>query len=534
MSSVIAPTDYVVKTRFDLDNNNFPGLNQLVTKVSSIDSMIRGLGAGLAAALGGAGIASAIRSVVSLNKEVENAELGIASLFSAMSGMSLADAMGAARVQVRGLREDAAMGAGEFDDYLRGFQMILGPAGSAGGSVSQIRELNKLAIATAAAMNRPLWQAPQDVVQAMTSGASSRTTPIIMQALGANKISAETFNAASGPERLQMLMSSFALFSDAAAMMAKSWDARMATFKDSVKDVERQVSKPLFDRWSEQLGRVNEWLKKNRDIMSDMADRIGQRLGTAYDRMSANGGGLAAGGAGLASAAVGGRVAVALGATPVGWITAIGAAIFGMIGASITNAIRRFPELGARLASHFGILFDEFWRAVQGFARLMESPVWSDIGKFFGTIADYGLKLGIVILRMTSALLEQLDLAMKMADAAKNMVLAQVAGDTVGAGIWGGRLRDYNRAGEILMTERMSKILDFNGVKMPSSKDKDAAGETNTPPVFNFGPGSVTIKIETERLDDPNVVAMTFDAVMKRLAAYPRSSNRGLFVPKER
>jgi hypothetical protein len=65
-------------------------------------------------------------------------------------------------------------------------------------------------------------------------------------------------------------------------------------------------------------------------------------------------------------------------------------------------------------------------------------------------------------------------------------------------------------------------------LKLPGPKDDS---KFDLPPVNNFN-GPITVTIEAERLDDPNVVAVTMETVLKRLQEHPRAAARSRYAPK--
>lgn len=245
---------------------------------------------------GAAGVGLAMRGIISLNSALQTTQNGLATLFTATAGLPLVQSIGLARKELVALKADAAAGVGELADYTQAYQMLLSPGLGAGKSLAQIRDLGKSALAAGAALRggEGLKLAPMDLQQAMTAGAGERTTPIVMAALRAAGITAAKFNAESASARFDDLMAGFGKFAPGIALMGKSWDAQFSTLQDNIKDIIRTVTSPLFDRWTADLTKVNEWLAKNKEQMATIATEWGGKLVKMWDVLIARAGTYAA------------------------------------------------------------------------------------------------------------------------------------------------------------------------------------------------------------------------------------------------
>ncbi|MEQ1731089.1 MAG: hypothetical protein ABL982_22195, partial [Vicinamibacterales bacterium] len=497
MSQVVDPTDYIIKTRFEVQGN-VPGLDRVHSQLTRMEGLVGGLGRSITGNLLGAfagiagiaGIGSLVKQVVGLNSEIQNAEFGIASLFSSLAKMPMNQALGLAKDQLKGLRQEAAAGVGELSDYVEGFQMILGPAGAAGASVDKVRELNRLSLAAGFALRGQagLKQAPLDIVQALTSGAHDRTTPIVEQALRSVGISDTKFNAMGSNAKIEALLKGFGTFKAAAEAMGGTWDAKMATFRDAVKDIARIVTEPLFNKWTDDLTDANNWLQRNRALINDIADGAGKKLSGAHDAVVANAGLLGTAGAGAAAAVGGGRLTgAAAGALGLGGpgaiIAGLAAAMFGFIGSAVTAAIRKFPELGQRLSSHFGVLVGAFGQLGDAVLKLFANPWMAEFGTRFASFGDALLKTGIVITRFISAMVEQFDFFLRIAYLGGKAFEALTSGDRAGAEVLFAAAKATNATGGAVFANRMSGLLDFNGAAAARDGKKDQP-PVSEPPIF--------------------------------------------------
>lgn len=103
---------------------------------------------GRAALLAGgvAGIGAAGAGLFNLGADAQTSRMGVASLFSAVGGMSTPAALLAGADTARKLSMDAAVGVGGEQDYMTGFARIYQPALQAGGNAETARELTRLSL----------------------------------------------------------------------------------------------------------------------------------------------------------------------------------------------------------------------------------------------------------------------------------------------------------------------------------------------------------------------------------------------------
>lgn len=592
--SAVSPTSYTIHTKLALPSKVD------TTNAAALTTQMQGLARGIMAPLGalaaGFGLASAIKSMVSLNAELQTAELGIATLYNALGKMPMTDALKSARVDLRGLREDAAKGAGGFMDYVKGYQTLIAPITGGGGSLAQVRELNKMAIAAAAGMPGvgTLNRGAMDIQQAMTSGASQKTTPIVMAALNSMGMSGKEFKGLDQTKKVETLIKAFGAFKGSAEEYAKTWDARTELFKNNLQDIVRTVGKPLFDKWSNDLGRVNEWLEKNKHQIDEIAQSVGVKLVDAFDKlakvlptvmagaaaMSAGGyagkmvsgmggipiptyerrdpsatwngkagrwqmpGGQFAGGGGMGMGTVGGMAGGSMGMIG-GLATALVAAFVATVTGSVMVAIKAWPGIGVMLGKVFGDLGLALWDLAQAVGRFFNNPVIQFLGMGFAYMLGGMAKMATVIVKGFTLITDLLTLFIKsmvyqtLAAASEAVGMAAVK-----SGIPGLQVFAANQLGHAANLQAVANFTDVTATEMIGSfmkngfakgKDDVIAPGTDGKPVTQFNNnfnGPITIKVEAERLDDPNVVASTIKAAMQRVAEYPTQARRGNLAPK--
>lgn len=287
--------EYVIAGRIVVRDSSTPGatsaqrnLQAVEDKARSVGWNIQGfLGRAFAVMGGGALVGGAVRGLVGLNSEIETARGGLATLYSAISGVPISEGLKLARGELKALQADARAGVGELSNYIEGYSKILGPGLNAGVSLDFMRELNKNALAAGAALrgDQGLWMAPMDLTQALTGGVQEKQTPIVAAALSAAGIGFDKFNAMNAADKFQALNEAFKAFAPGVALMGKSWAAQSSTFNDNIKETIRIVTAPLFNRWTDGLRRANEWIDAHRDTLVDIADTWGARILRIWDHV---------------------------------------------------------------------------------------------------------------------------------------------------------------------------------------------------------------------------------------------------------
>lgn len=533
-------TEYVIRTRFDF-RPGLPGLGAIHSRITRMDSIVAGMGTklarGLAAGIGilgaGFGVGAIARGIVGINNEIANAEVGIASMFNALAHLPWNDALAAARVELKGLRHDAAVGVGELSDYVQGFQRIFAPAGAAGASVSEIRELTKLSIGLAGAGSQSLHLGPRDIVQALTSGVSDSDTPLIVQALATIGVSAEQFRGMGKAKKVDTLLQSMRSYKEGVDAFGRTFDARLATLRDQVKDLARTVTAPIYERWNDQLAIASGWLADHQDRLNDIAERIGPQLVKLYGGVGAAAPGAASGAAALGAGAVGLRGAAAIAGTgPIGiLISSIVGAVVGGATLALTAAMRQFPGLTKSIFAWSLQLTAAFSHLGSALSSLATNPLIGLGGAPIAYLVDWMIYGATVFVRFVTMIVEALDGMMRASALSFQSFLALTQGRAgASAGYRAAALnelgRTYDRAqtnfGNLLSTERL--------FERPNKPDEDGNRPT-TDSIINFN-GPVNVRIQAERLDDPNVVATSFREALAKAMEHPQLSRRPTRRPK--
>ena len=530
-----------------------------------------GFGGLLAGASALAGLGGMVGGVISLNNELDQANAGMATLISGITGTGIADSMLIAKDVVKDLRKDAAVGVGELSNYVEGFQKIMGPGLTGGASLDQMRDLTRTSLAAGFAMRggAGLEQAPMDIVQALTGGVNDRQTPIALAALQAIGQDVSKFNDMKMKDKIDTLVEGFGKFDAGVAVMGKTWEAQTSTFQDVLKEVIRTVTRPIFDAWLGRLQQTNEWLAKNQDLIFRNAELIRDTVAKGWEfatnNLRAYGSALAAvlamQAAGGAAGVAGGMGKVSKGASGVAGIPAalkdplgIGSlmgtagatkgilpALEG-VGGAMTKVVGPVALLTTIVMSLFGALAE--WPALGLFLSEVTAQFMGSLamlGASFGSLTAKGsilnmvggvlmLALGGLVMLFTwvvkgvTALVYALGFLAQALGAVVKAIGMAVTGDFAGAwealkGI-GGMADTFGTALKGLSEDLIQPPKAPN--LEPPGGSKDLAKNGN---VTNVN-GPVNIVIRTETMDDPARVSLSMESVFTLLSRNPTQARR--------
>lgn len=562
--SVTGNADYTISARIVAEDATASGADSASRRLTQVEGNARRVGMSISGTLarafavlgGAAGIGVAVRGMIGLNSEIQTAKVGLATLFSAMTGAGIGTSLGLARKEVQALQKDAAHGVGELTDYLAAFQGVLGPGLAAGKTTDQLRELTRNALAAGFALQgqRGLRNAPIDIQQALTSGAGDRITPIVSTALKAVGMTNEAFNKLTVAKRIDELNKAFGAFGPGVAVMGQTWEAQFSTLSDNVKNIIRGVSSPIFDRWTEGLRNVNAWLEKNADTMTRMVDDTGQKLLRLWDDLVSRGQSLArtfapvaAGGmAANAATGLGGAAGAAGGAAGLAELVPVLAAV-GLAGGAIVGAFRDFPTLAPQVAEAAMYL----WGGLVG------------LGSAFATLFAEGSLFNL----MAGNVIESLRLAalgfgflLRVVDTAITSIgfLAQVLGRFAEVGAaWGRGMLGVLRGDAGAMDRELGGMAAFdpNGEQQRALRDIWGVGDSKSNGIFGpqigpygpelpqYGPelpppaslrvpqsvtniGTVNMNVKTEVNADPARVMTALGEGLDQVRIFGRGAKR--------
>jgi len=526
--------DYIIRAKLVIDDTDAGrDVDVVDRKVTRLDRKARGLGLSFGRAfamLGGAAAAVGVaRGIASINSEIETAEAGLATLFSAQFGLEIEQGVMAARSSLQGLREDAAKGVGELTDYTRTFQLALG----AGVDPDSARELTRNALGAGFALQgqRGLQNAGLDLQQAIQSGVSDRTTPIVMAALNAMGMAASEFNAMDVDSKVRTLNEAFGAFEGGVELMGQTWEAQTATLRDTVTELARTVTRPLFDSWTRGLRRVNDLLDGSSDRLARIATRAGEGLPSLFNAATSP--------AGIGAAAGAGAVAVTTG---LGGAAGIG--LFGVVAAGATmvlGALSEFPQLFGMLVRSGLQLWEALGPLADAFARLTgQGSVLNLIGAgmllFLGGFVRWLSRLVDILTVATDAVGTLFRVAGNNIRAVFEAIRAAMSGDAEGARAVLSDALDRDRRLVTSFGNRTQDLfIDDAGER--ARRDEQAAdlsamldGLKSGGNVTNIN-GPVNVEVKAETLDDPDRVAVAFEDILDRVVRFKQGVRRPGLAP---
>ena len=283
-------TVYNVITRYKVEDSQAKSAAQgLSTSFAGVARSLAGALFSVQGLLAGGlltgGMGALAQRVTGLNSDLEQAQVGLATLFSVNKIYSFNDALIASQSTLGDLRADAAAGVGELADYLGTYQQVLTPLSQAGAGLDQVRELTRLAVAAGSALRGPegAQLLSADIGQALTAGAGDRVTPTLNLALKASGMTIEAFNALAPEKKVTAMLTALRAFEPAVERQAQSWAGLTSTFSDTVKAVAVTATAPLFERWRNQLAGVNGWLVSHKAQIDGIAEKVGGWLVDGWD-----------------------------------------------------------------------------------------------------------------------------------------------------------------------------------------------------------------------------------------------------------
>ncbi len=562
-------------------------MGRLDTRTATVNGGVRRL-MGAFAALGGVfALGRAAAGAVGLHSEIQNAEGALATLFSSLGGMEIAGALSLARSEIVGLRADAAAGVGELNDYTTAYSRLAAPLLKAGLGTEDIRAFTRQSLTAgfAARGQEGLRLAPMDIVQALQGGVNDKITPIASQALAAVNITQAKFNKLDTSKKIEALQKAFKTFEAGAELMGRSWEAQMATARDGAREVARTVTKPLFDRWSEQLMASNKWLESNKETLGGIAEQVGGALLRAYDQLISKATTYAAivagialsqqlpgqgkGGAGgfripdFSGGAAQGFFGKAKGRDVKGKFTAATSGIFGTGGlktmaANFTRVAGPMALMSALALSLAGAMgeWPELWGLLVGLGGSLTIS-FGMLGASFGSLTEDGSALNIVggaLVLMFAGMGAVLNIAVrglalviegigffvialgtlaKTAFATVGMITGALFGDPAMVRQARGDFAKWRAEGQAGLgesQERMRKILGLSG-DLATELKTDEAGGALEPDKLITGKnvtniGKVEMRIQTEVNNDPARVMVALNEGLGQLRRFSRQAQR--------
>lgn len=256
------------------------------TAVGAFTGAVEKVGAltlGLAAAGATAGIGAVTYGVLSLNKQLENTKVSLATIFAANGVASdVSHGLGMAAETVAKMRKDAAALPGEFHELLGIFQTIASSGFNSGASRSQLEDLAAQAMAASKVVGLPSDMAGRELAQLLEGRAGSHNVLGMRLGIGSGD-QAQAFNKLGAEERLARIREELAKFEPAFSVFESSFDGAGSSFMNNARELLRVVTEPVFGKLTGALVKVNKWIEDNESRIAGWTTLLGQKLSDAWD-----------------------------------------------------------------------------------------------------------------------------------------------------------------------------------------------------------------------------------------------------------
>jgi len=551
--------DYTIVARIEARDVVDPATDSASRKLDQVERRAARTGRSITshlgrafAMLGGAyGLTRLARGIVGIQSELQEAQIGLAALFNAQTGMGMVSSLKLARGEIAALRRDAAAGVGEFGDYRRTYQMILAPSMAAGADTSQIRSLVRTSLAAGMAMEgeRGMTFMGMDLVQALTRGASDRETRLVTNALRSIGMDPGEFNKLGTSARMDTLMQAFGQFKDAADLMGQGWSAQMGTFRDHLKNIALTLTEPLFSRWTEQLRSANDWLEANSETLQRIAEHWGVRLVRVWETLVDHAGTYAAivagvsvarvgigAGMGVATAAKVGGTSGVMGALGLGGLGALGTALpavgvalvaVGALAGGVMGALRDLPQVGAWISGIIGEIIGSLWMLGDAFGSLFEAGTVLNMAGL-GLIFIFGGLLIAVnwLIPALSTVIRIFGLFLGLVADGILQIGAIVSGDI-------GKARAIAMTTDARMKAAWADIDSYWAENKPPEvpgEGEDGQGSPTTPN-NNTYIDKVEVKVDAEVNADPARVAVAWSEILEKVERHRKQPRRTGLIP---
>lgn len=268
-------------------DNSLVGLKSTASSLGSAFESVGDKIAGIAASaakLGAVGVVGAVGyGVAHLNDQLEQTKISLAAIFSANGVASdMPGGLTLAKSVLADMRKDAAALPGEFSDLVGIFRSASVPGFQAGASVERLEKISANAMAAAAVTGIHMDQAGRELAQLMEGRAGAHNV-LGLRLAGLAGDKAEHFNKLSGGERLKVLETELAKYSDSIAVFGESFNAQKSALFDAAKNYLAKGTSGIFEQSKKAMNDVNKWIEMNGTRLDHMASLVGHKLEDGFD-----------------------------------------------------------------------------------------------------------------------------------------------------------------------------------------------------------------------------------------------------------
>lgn len=241
-----------------------------------------------------------VKEAILFNKNIQQAQLGIASLFTAVGQVrnemgevvtgaeGLAVAMKEAKRQTALLRKDALSTAATFDELLQTFQIGLAPGLAAGLSPDDVRNLAIRISQAAAAIGLPMNQLSEEIRSILAGTIQQRTTRIAA-ALGITN--EDIRNAKQAGQLFSFLSDRFDAFGVAGQQAMNQFFGIVTRVQDALKQLLGAAGLGFFEQLQTLLRETFELVTETKDLVprpDPQAVRVLSTIFTGFENATKN------------------------------------------------------------------------------------------------------------------------------------------------------------------------------------------------------------------------------------------------------
>lgn len=233
---------------------------------------------------GAAGLGALGYSITKINQELENSQIGIASILRANDqANSFPEAMKQSADLMKQIRLDARALPGEVSDLIQIFQSIAIPGFQGGKGANDIRNLSSQFMAFGLGVARLRGEVVAREAAMLLEGRAGARNVLGMKLAGLGGDKAQEFNQMTTSQRFDFLSKALAKHSEAFDAFQHSYAGLSSTLVDNVKNFGRLATAGLFGRIKDSLEGANGWFDRNQERIGEWADKIGDYLVRAFD-----------------------------------------------------------------------------------------------------------------------------------------------------------------------------------------------------------------------------------------------------------
>ncbi|HEU4729973.1 MAG TPA: hypothetical protein VFT22_18880 [Kofleriaceae bacterium] len=301
-------TTYLVSIDMQVTGNPDAKVGSLATKVSSLDSSLKGARekikdfassasdafTGLVERVGAAtmkvgmlgaaaGFAAVTYGVVGLNQELENTNIALAAIFSAQGyAKDFNSGIGLASDTVAKMKQDVKSLPGDLGQLAGIFKSIATPGAQAGASVDQLRKMAGQTMIVGGVMGLDTGTSAREMAMLLAGRAGSHN--ILGSRMGFVGDAAKELNAMAAPDRLVKISAELAKYQPAIDAYGRSFVGLFTTLKDNVKySFLTPATSPLFEGVKTTLTEINHWFDANQLQVATFAQALGSKLAYAWE-----------------------------------------------------------------------------------------------------------------------------------------------------------------------------------------------------------------------------------------------------------